>query len=157
MRSILLTRLLGLMLISPPPKDILIGKTIGCGTRRGKLYYLDWAPDSAVKLADISVPNSVTEALEDPKWKEAMNEEMRALQKNVTWELVPLSHRKKTVVCMWIYTVKLKADGSIERYKVRLVAIGYTQIHGIDYEKTFAPVAKINTIKVLWSLAINLD
>ncbi|VVA40538.1 PREDICTED: Retrovirus-related Pol poly from transposon, partial [Prunus dulcis] len=78
-------------------------------------------------LADISIPNSVTEALEDPKWKEAMNEEMRALQKNVTWELVPLSHGKKTVVCMWIYTVKLKADGSVERYKVRLVANGFTK------------------------------
>ncbi|BBH02233.1 hypothetical protein Prudu_012742 [Prunus dulcis] len=78
-----------------------------------------------------------------------MNEEMRALQKNVTWELVPLSHGKKTVVCMWISTVKLKADGSVERYKVRLVANGYTQIYGINYEETFALVAKINTIKVL--------
>ncbi|CAL2225705.1 unnamed protein product [Prunus armeniaca] len=90
------------------------------------------------QLADISVPNSVTEALEDPKWKEAMNEEMRALQKNVTWELVPLSHGKKIVGCRWIYTVKLKADGSVERYKARLVAKGYTQRYGIDYEETFA-------------------
>ncbi|VVA33208.1 PREDICTED: Retrovirus-related Pol poly from transposon, partial [Prunus dulcis] len=74
-------------------------------------------------LADIPVPNNVTEALEDSKWK-AMNEEMRALQNNGTWELMPLPHGKKIVGCRWIYIVKLKADGSIERYKARLVANG---------------------------------
>ncbi|CAL8152107.1 unnamed protein product [Prunus armeniaca] len=109
------------------------------------------------QLADIYAPNSVTEALEDPKWKEAMNEEMRALQKNVTWELMPLPHGKKTVGSRWIYTMKLKVDGSVERYKARLVAKGYTQRYGIDYEETFAPVAKINTIRVLLSPAENLD
>ncbi|CAL9004267.1 unnamed protein product, partial [Prunus brigantina] len=109
------------------------------------------------QLAEIPVPNSVTEALEDKKWKEAMNEEMRALQKNGTWELVPLPHGKKTVGCRWIYTVKLKADGSVERYKARLVAKGYTQRYGIDYQETFAPVAKIKTIRILLSIAANLD
>ncbi|CAL2239859.1 unnamed protein product [Prunus armeniaca] len=58
---------------------------------------------------------------------------------------------------MWIYTVKLKADGSVERYKVRLVANGYIQRYGTNYEETFALVAKINTIRVLLSLAANLD
>ncbi|RVX05212.1 Retrovirus-related Pol polyprotein from transposon RE1 [Vitis vinifera] len=104
-----------------------------------------------------AIPNSVQEALADPRWKAAMNEEMKSLQKNETWELVECPPGKKPVGCRWIYTVKYKADGSIERFKARLVAKGYTQTYGIDYTETFAPVAKINTVRVLLSLAANLD
>ncbi|RVW66512.1 Retrovirus-related Pol polyprotein from transposon RE1 [Vitis vinifera] len=112
-------------------------------------------PES-VQVQDFN-PNSENEALTDEKWKQAMNVEMEALEKNKTWELVKLPTGKKPVGCKWVYTVKYKADGSIERYKARLVAKGYTQTYGIDYQETFAPVAKMNTVRVLLSLAANYN
>ena len=103
------------------------------------------------------VPPKVEEAMEDPKWTQAIKEEMEALMKNKTWNLVPLPRGKKTVGCKWVFSIKHKADGSIERYKARLVAKGYTQTFGVDYQETFSPVAKLNTVRVLLSLAANLD
>ena len=70
------------------------------------------------QLSQVSIPSNVQDALDDPKWKKAMNEEMEALQKNATWELVPLPKGMKPIGCRWVFTVKLKPDGSIDRYKV---------------------------------------
>ena len=109
------------------------------------------------KISSIQVPNTIQEALKVPEWKSAIWEEIQALEKNGTWELAELPRGKNPVGCKWIFTVKHKADGSVERFKARLVAKGFTQSYGIDYKETFAPVAKLNTIKVLLSLALNLD
>ena len=108
-------------------------------------------------ISGCHVPTRVEEALGDPKWTQAIKDEMETLMKNKTWNLVPLSEGKKTVGCKWVFSIKHKADGSIERYKARLVAKGYTQTYGIDYQDTFSPVAKLNTVRVLISLAANLN
>lgn len=99
------------------------------------------------QLSAVPIPNSVQETLRDTRWKEAMNEEMESLQKNATWDVVDLPRGKKSMGCRWVFTVKYKADGAIERFKARLVARGYSQTYGIDYSETFSPVAKINTVR----------
>jgi len=109
------------------------------------------------KITNLFVPRNIEEALDDPNWKLAVLDELNALKKNETWEIVSLPHDKKKVGCKWVFTIKCKADGSVERYKARLVAKGFTQTYGIDYQETFAPVAKLNSIRVLLSLAANLN
>ncbi|KAI3821225.1 hypothetical protein L1987_08786 [Smallanthus sonchifolius] len=89
----------------------------------------------ATSLYSEEIPTSVDQALESKDWKEAMKAEMDALIKNNTWEKY----------------------GTIEKYKARLVAKGYTQTYGIDYSETFSPVAKIDTIRVLFSIAANKE
>ena len=109
------------------------------------------------KLSADGVPDIVSEAMNNPKWIQAIEEEMKALQKNDTWALVPLPERKKTVGCRWVFSIKHKTDGSVEKYKARHVAKGYTQTYGVDYQETFSHVAKLNIVRVLISLAANLE
>ena len=108
-------------------------------------------------LSDIQIPKNIHQALAQFEWKRAVLEEIHALEKNKTWEYTELPVRKKLVGCKWIFTVKHNADGSVDRFKARLVTKGFTQSYGIDYEETFAPVAKLNSILVLLSFAANLD
>ncbi len=79
---------------------------------------------------------------------------MAALDVNASWELVDLPEDKKAIGCKWVYKVKHNANGSVSRYKAKLVAKGYAQTYGIDYEETYSPIAKMTTVRAIIAMAI---
>ncbi|KAH9726123.1 Disease resistance-like protein DSC1 [Citrus sinensis] len=99
-------------------------------------------------------PQSVKAALIDIKWREAMQVEFDALQNNKTWTLVPREQAGKIVGNKWVFRVKYNPDGSISKYKVRLVAKGFHQTQGVDFFETFSPVVKPCTIRIILSIAV---
>ena len=99
-------------------------------------------------------PQFYHQAVGDPNWEAAMVVELNALEQNHTWSIVSLPPNKKAIGCKWVFRIKYKADGSIERHKARLVAKGYTQQQGLDYTETFSPVAKMVTVKLFLALAV---
>ena len=82
-----------------------------------------------------------------------MNKEIHSIEKNKTWELATLLKCQKAIAVKWVYKIKRGIDGSIERYRARLVAKGYKQKCGVDYDEVFAPVARLDTYKNDVSLA----
>ena len=97
-------------------------------------------------------PATYQEATEGPdkeKWKAAMETEMTSLQENEVWDLVKLPAGRKTVGSKWVYKIKTGADGSVQRYKARLVAQGFTQKYGTDFDETFCPVVRQESLRFL--------
>ncbi|GKD59409.1 ribonuclease H-like domain-containing protein [Tanacetum coccineum] len=103
------------------------------------------------------IPRSHLHALRDPNWHKAMVDEYNALISNGTWALVPRPTNVNIVRSMWLFKHKFNADGSLSRYKARLVANGRSQQQGIDCDETFSPVVKPATIRTVLSLAVTRD
>ena len=99
-------------------------------------------------------PHTYREAYTNLLWLQAMIEELQSLEKTHTWDLVDLPRDKSIIGCKWVYKIKTKSDGTIEWYKARFVAKGHAQEYGIDYEETFAPVARITSIRRLFAIAV---
>ena len=100
-------------------------------------------------------PSTFLEASVDPKSRKAMEEEFQALQKNKTWHLVPSHRHKNLIYCKWVFRINRKSDGTIDRYKARLVVKGFKQRYGIDYEDTFSHIVKAASIRLVLSIAVS--
>jgi hypothetical protein len=94
----------------------------------------------------VTEPSSFQEVVQDPTWVDAMVEEYDSIVKNSAWEIVPRPVDKSMVGSRWIYKVKKVVDGSVEKYKDRFVARGFSQIEGIDYDETFVPFSRYSSI-----------
>lgn len=102
-----------------------------------------------------SDPETFEEAIQEEKWRIAMNAEMESIEKNDTWELTDLPSGVKKIGVKWIYKTKLKENGEVDKFKARLVARGYSQRYGVDYNEVFAPVSRMDTVRMIIALAAN--
>jgi hypothetical protein len=119
-------------------------------------------PDNAVNeegdlihtamLADAE-PIDYRDGLKSSVWKKAMEEELQSIEKNQTWKLVNLPNKKKKIDVKWVFKVKLNPDVTISKHKVRLIARGFLQKQGVDYNEVFAPIARIETVGLVVTLA----
>ncbi|NBX97749.1 hypothetical protein EBQ81_02685, partial [bacterium] len=124
--------------------------------RRPPSPYWIVSPEERAAVATNLVPLSFKEAKAGPDanhWIKATEEEYTSIMENGTWTLVQLPAGRKAVGCKWVYKKKRDAAGNIKRWKARLVAKGYSQVEGLDFTETFAPVAKFTSIRILLSLA----
>lgn len=139
--------------VSPAPEQFLPRTRSQAGIRKPKVY-----TDGTILyglFTSTGEPQTVEEALGDKKWKEAMDIEYNALMKNNTWYLVPHKKGSNIIYCKWVHRIKYKADGSLDKYKSRLVDKGFKQRYGIDYEDTFNLVVKMSTIRIILSIAVS--
>lgn len=98
-------------------------------------------------------PTTFENAVKEEKWRKAMDDEINSIERNDTWELSDLPDGQKTIGVKWVFKMKLKENGEVDKYKTRLVAKGYKQQYGIDYTEVFSPVARHDTIRLVVALA----
>ena len=134
-----------------PPDQIIGDKRIEVETRRRKQGQ---TPEQAhLSLMSVIEPNNVEEEKMDECWIKAMEEELSQIKKNDTWELVPRPKDKNVIGTKWVFRNKLDENGQVTRNKAKLVCKGYAQIEGIEFEETYAPVARMEAIRTILAYA----
>ena len=132
----------------------------GRTTRKPSRYLLLGESYQAITIDSEEDPVNYKEALEDvdaQEWFKAMDRDMESMYSNSVWSLVEALKGVKPIGRKWIYKRKRRLDGKVETFEARLVAKGYTQKEGIDYEETFSPVAMLKSIRILLAIAASLD
>nr|XP_051183944.1 uncharacterized mitochondrial protein AtMg00820-like [Lolium perenne] len=110
-------------------------------------------PDEELHFLATEETGSFSEAKMDINWRRAMEEEMEAIEENWTWHLTTLPPGHRAIGLKWVYKVKKDAQGAVLKHKARLVAKGYVQQLSIDYNEIFAPVARLESVRLLLALA----
>lgn len=111
-------------------------------------------------LTEAGEPSTLQEAMSSSdasQWMAAMQEEMEALHKNKTWELVPLPQGRKAIGNKWVFKIKRNSDDQVERFRARLVVKGYAQKEGIDFNEIFSPVVRLTTVRVVLAMCATFD
>lgn len=122
--------------------------------------YITYLNEADLDIGKENDPITYSDAMtcdQSSKWNEAMIDELNSMQKNDVWELVELPNGCKPVGCKWVFKTKLDPNGNIERYKARLVAKGYTQKKGIDFQETFSPVSRKDSLRIVMALVAHFD
>lgn len=132
--------------------------------RRPVQRYGDWEYDAHFALSAREYvdddPLSIRDAKQRSdwsKWKGAIDDEHESLIRNKTWVICPLPKGRKPISCKWVFKIKYSSTGEIDKYKARLVARGFTQEKGFDYNETYSPTAKLTTFRVLLAIALHFD
>ena len=111
----------------------------------------------AYNVCEVDEPLTMQEAATSDharEWKATVDSEYNSLIENKTWKLVELPPGRKAIGCKWVFKVKHRMDGRVERFKARIVAKGYAQKYGIDYDESFSPVVRVSSIRVLLAFAV---
>jgi hypothetical protein len=112
--------------------------------------------DEILMVREEDEPETYAQAMRSPesdKWKIATEEELNALNRNNTWDIVDKPANRKIMDNRWVFRIKRNADGSIERYKARLVVKGFQQVPGTDFDETFSPVVRYDSHRLLIAIA----
>ena len=115
--------------------------------------YEDYDESVNFALFSHSDPRYFEEVVKEKKWCKAMDEEIDAIERNETWEVTVLPPKKQVTGVKWVYNTKCNAQSKIDRHKARLVVKGYKRQYGRDYDETYAPVARMDTVRTIIAIA----